>query len=140
MPQAIDQLRQFYENFSNYSSERLKQLYHEDVTFVDPLHALQGVEALDKYFRAGMANVTECRFEFDHAVIDQQRAVLPWTMKYRHHALKAGELLALPGISIVEFDRQIITHRDYYDLGAMVYEHIPLLGSAVRAIKHKMQR
>lgn len=139
MTQAIDQLKAFYKNFSDFSTESLKQLYHEDVRFTDPVHTLRGVDALDNYFRAGMANVTECRFEFADELIDQQRAVLTWIMKYRHPSLKGGALLELPGISIVEFDRQITSHRDYYDLGAMVYEHIPLLGSAVRAIKHKMQ-
>jgi hypothetical protein len=29
-------------------------------------------------------------------------------------------------------------HRDYYDAGSMLYEHIPLMGYAIRKIKKKV--
>ena len=36
-------------------------------------------------------------------------------------------------------DNRIAYQRDYYDLGAMLYEHIPLLGGAVRAVKARLK-
>ena len=37
-------------------------------------------------------------------------------------------------------DEKIIYHKDYYDLGEMVYEHIPLLGSIIKMIKRRLAK
>jgi len=31
-------------------------------------------------------------------------------------------------------DGKVISHRDYFDLGEMLYEHIPLLGGVIKSI------
>ncbi len=31
-------------------------------------------------------------------------------------------------------------HKDYYDLGEMVYEHVPILGFIIRKIKGKLAK
>ena len=41
------------------------------------------------------------------------------------------------GVSKLEFNEKIYKHQDFYDLGAMLYEHIPVLGSLVKIIKTK---
>jgi hypothetical protein len=34
----------------------------------------------------------------------------------------------------------IIYHKDYYDLGEMVYEHVPILGFIIKKIKGKLAK
>ena len=37
------------------------------------------------------------------------------------------------------FGQQILHQRDYYDAGEMIYEHLPLLGWAVRGVKRRVR-
>jgi limonene-1,2-epoxide hydrolase len=47
--------------------------------------------------------------------------------------------LEVQGISHLKFlENQVIYHRDYFDLGEMVYEHVPVLGKIVRFIKNSL--
>lgn len=40
---------------------------------------------------------------------------------------------------MVETEHGLITRqRDYYDAGEMIYEHLPLLGWAVRGVKRRV--
>ena len=41
---------------------------------------------------------------------------------------------------MIEFDEagKVCQHRDYFDLGAMLYEQLPLLGPVVRTIKMRL--
>jgi hypothetical protein len=43
-------------------------------------------------------------------------------------------------MSYLQFDKagKVRYHRDYFDLGAMLYEHLPLLGSLVKTIKRRL--
>jgi len=42
--------------------------------------------------------------------------------------------------ALVSKDDIIVYHKDYYDLGEMVYEHIPLLGFFVKKIKKRLAK
>jgi hypothetical protein len=59
-------------------------------------------------------------------------------MNLRHRRFKPEETLTLPGATAVRFGERVHFHRDYFDLGAMIYERIPVLGGAVRAIKARL--
>lgn len=46
----------------------------------------------------------------------------------------------LPGCSVVDIrDDRIVRQRDYYDAGEMIYEHLPILGWAVRGVKRRVK-
>jgi hypothetical protein len=34
---------------------------------------------------------------------------------------------------------RVVLQRDYYDAGEMIYEHLPLLGWAVRSVKRRVR-
>ena len=52
----------------------------------------------------------------------------------------SGWVRPLPGCSVVDVqDDQIIRQRDYYDAGEMIYEHLPVLGWAVRGVKRRVR-
>ena len=47
--------------------------------------------------------------------------------------------IILPGVSYLTFeDGKIREQRDYYDLGAMLYEHVPLVGYVIDKIKQRL--
>ena len=138
----IAAVRDVYAELSSANLDQLRPLYHEDVVFIDPVNEIHGRENLMAHFRSIYRDVLESRFEFDpdRELIDGERAMLAWTMTYRHRRLAGKRPVEVPGASLLQFrDDSIVYHRDWFDLGAMVYEHVPLLGGVVRALKGRLE-
>lgn len=141
----IDRLQRFYQVFDSTLLGTLDQIYDPSVVFEDPLHRVDGLVELRRYF-AGLAHgLDECRFEFRQVMQtaaseagEPGQAVLVWTMSYRHPRLAGGRLLSLPGASHLSFGERVTYHRDYFDAGAMLYEHLPVLGFAIRRLKKRL--
>lgn len=118
----------------------LTDIYSDDIQFRDPLHAVNGIKNLTDYFAGLMNDLVECRFEFHHSMEMSERgeAILFWTMHYRHKKLAGGKTLELTGNSHLLFNDKVYYQRDYFDAGSMLYEHIPVMGFAIRQIKKKV--
>lgn len=145
MHPLLEQLARCYQSFDPELLARLESLYAPDVVFVDPLHRIEGRENLQHYFAGMMHNLSQCRFEFTQFICsgddggDGAEAVAFWTMHYSHPRLAGGRLLVLSGNSHLRFQQKIYYHRDYFDAGAMLYEHLPLLGYAIKKVKQRMK-
>ncbi|WP_345549474.1 nuclear transport factor 2 family protein [Microbulbifer aestuariivivens] len=140
MSGLIEELQQYYSDFSAVAgdSSLLDSLYDEKVVFRDPVHQVEGLPALKRYFSDMSGGLTSCRFEFDRSVLSEGGACLPWQMHFSHRQLQGGRELSLRGCSLLHFNDRVYYHEDFYDLGAMVYEQVPLLGSVVRGIKKRL--
>lgn len=138
MPVLIEQFKDFYAELNLASLHELDTLYDDTVVFIDPVGELNGLPALLAYFQTLCARLNYCRFRYESELVDGERAVIHWVMEYSHPRLARGEPLALHGATHLEFGQKIIYHRDYYDLGAMCYEHLPLLGSVTRRVRQRL--
>lgn len=138
-----DFLRDFARRFAALdkdSLERLGELYSADALFVDPLHEIRGLDALRRYFAGLYANVQELRFDFHgfDAVRDGE-GYLRWTMSYRHPRLAGGRLIRVTGCShLLWSDGKVYRHRDYFDAGALLYEHLPVFGRLIAWLKRRL--
>lgn len=137
--QLVDEVCELYATFQTVDYARLAAIYNEDVIFRDPVHQLTGLVELCHYMNAMAENLNYCNFEFTDRIYGQDQACLAWKMHYSHPSIKRGADLVLDGSSILKIDQHISMHQDYYDLGAMLYEHLPVIGSGVRFIKKKLQ-
>lgn len=139
--QSIPQkVRHLYLRFDKKMLGSLPDVYSEDIQFRDPLHALNGLQNLTDYFSGMMGQLLECRFEFHHSMEMPERgeAILFWTMHYRHKKLASGKPLELTGNSHLLYKDKVYYHRDYFDAGSMLYEHLPLMGFAIRQVKKRI--
>lgn len=123
------------------SLEQLGQLYDEQVHFSDPLHEVHGLPALRDYFGNLYANVEALQFDF-HGM-DQVRdgeGYLRWSMRFRHPRLAGGQVICVEGCSLLRWNAagKVVRHRDYFDAGALLYEHLPLLGRIIRWLKGRL--
>ncbi|NWN64181.1 nuclear transport factor 2 family protein, partial [Pseudomonas allii] len=62
-----DFLRRFAQAFSTLDKHNLHlldSLYSQDIRFTDPLHEVQGLPALHRYFVELYSNVSQLRFDF----------------------------------------------------------------------------
>ena len=135
-------LRQFAQRFAQLDKDnlqRLGELYTDDVRFTDPLHEVQGLGQLRGDFTELYANVSELRFDF-HGFdqITEGEGYLRWVMSYRHPRLAGGRLIRVDGCSHLRWRDKVYCHRDYFDAGALLYEHLPVLGRAIAWLKRRM--
>lgn len=132
--------KDFFEDFSPTKFIALGDIYAENVHFVDPITDVQGIDALKAHFISTGQGLRQCQFNFVSDMIIGDKATFEWVMTYAHPKLGNGKLLYLSGCSVIAFndEQRIHYHRDYYDMGEMVYEHIFLLGSGVRSIKKRL--
>ncbi len=135
-------LRRFATEFAALDAsnlQRLGQLYSDDVLFRDPLHEVRGLPALQRYFAEMYANVG--RLDFDFHSFDQVcdgEGYLRWTMHFRHPRLRGGALINVDGCSHLLWRDKVYQHRDYFDAGAMLYEHLPVMGGVIAWLKRRL--
>jgi ketosteroid isomerase-like protein len=133
------QIQNFYLNFNQASINALAEIYHSEVEFVDPIHQVSGLSALQQYFANILHGVDYCHFEFAHSSVNNDQVFLTWHMRFRHPNLGKGDEIVVPGVSHCQLrDERVIYQRDFYDAGAMVYEHLPVLRFIIAKIKQRL--
>jgi hypothetical protein len=134
----LEKFIQVYTQLGNTDFHILGEIYHPDVEFIDPMHHISGADSLIDYFHHLYTNIESCCFDINHVVVSGNEAALYWTMHYQHKWLNGGKIISVEGHSRLKGQEGlVIYHRDYLDVGAMVYEHIPVLGSLIRVIKNR---
>lgn len=64
-----------------------------------------------------------------------------WKMIMIAKKLNKGKPVTVEGDSHIRFggaEGKAVYHRDYFDVGAMVYEHVPIVGGLTRYVKKKL--
>ena len=115
----------------------LGELYADDIVFKDPVHELRGLVILEDYFTALCADLVECRFEYLDQVVSDNSAYIKWIMHFRHPRL-GKDTIAVRGVSNLIWSDKIHFHEDFYDMGAMLYERLPVLGNVTRWLRLRL--
>ncbi len=129
-----------YQQLNRDSLFLLREIYAENVHFIDPVHQINGLDNLTAYFAVLYENIISIEFLFDQPVTTGNKGAVQWQMIFRHKRLAGGKQLSLHGASFIEFNqrKKVCEHHDYFDLGTMVYEHIPLVGNLIRTVKKRI--
>lgn len=148
---AINKFESFYVDLESMKVEELADIYSNDVIFIDPIASHSGITAVKMYFIKLLRNAKNCTFTI-HSIdktapsnTEEQGEnallsyLVTWKMTYTTLGINKGNPVNVDGITQLKIqDNKIIFHRDYYDLGQMVYENIPLLGRIIKRIKRKL--
>jgi hypothetical protein len=128
-----------YEKLSVDNLELIRKIYHQQVEFQDPAHTLIGLDKLEAYFESLYTNLSECTFVIDNVLQDGDQAAIYWSMTFSHPKLSRGKAISVEGTSLIQgVEDKVIKHRDYVDFGAMLYEHVPVIGHAIRFLKNRL--
>lgn len=135
-----DRVRAIFNAMGRDTLHLVDELYAPGVVFIDPFHRVEGSNALREYYRNMYANVLSIRFDFEGETRGADELALYWRMTYSHRRIGGGAPVTVPGCSRLLFDAngKVVLHRDYFDAGGMLYEHLPLLGRLVRFIKGRV--
>ena len=139
MSAFLHDFAQAFAGLNKDNLERLEQLYSRDALFCDPLHEVRGLANIRAYFAQMYANVSELRFDFyGFDQIAEGEGYLRWVMSYRHPRLANGREIRVGGCSHLLWRDKVYRHRDYFDAGALLYEHLPILGRVIAWLKRRM--
>ncbi|AYG45608.1 nuclear transport factor 2 family protein [Pseudomonas sp. Leaf58] len=135
-------LQQFAERFASLDAANLaplEKLYSEDVTFRDPLHHIQGLQALRAYFEQLYANASDIHYALTSTdEVRPGQGYLRWTLQFCHPRLARGQPIRLQGCSCLHWRDRVYFHQDYFDAGALLYEHLPVMGGTIRWLKGRL--
>lgn len=130
----------FLDNINSLNAENVNEILHktysQHINFIDPVKNISGLENLNDYFTDLYKKVDYCHFELTNCLSNGNQYSLEWVMNLRYKKLSKDKTISLNGASFVQFkDGKIDYHRDYYDLGALVYEQLPFLGTVVKKVR-----
>jgi hypothetical protein len=135
----VERFKVAFENTANLDLDQLDKLYASTVHFKDPIHDMHGIEQLKHYMVKLCADVELCRFEYLDEVVSNGKAYIKWNMYFSHPSLKKG-VHKVPGVTQILFDSRIYFQEDIYDMGAMIYENVPVLGRLIKYLKQKLSK
>ncbi|MCO7198040.1 nuclear transport factor 2 family protein [Pseudoalteromonas sp. OANN1] len=128
-----------YNEIDKYCLGKLASIYTEDISFVDPFHKIQGLDALTSYFQGLYENVSEIEFLVTNAYQVDDVSFIYWTMSYQHPKLNGGKIIEVDGHSRLSFiGEKVAQHRDYFDSAQMLYRQVPLLGGVIRLLDKRI--
>ena len=132
-------VKEAYLSIGSENVANLESLYTPDIHFEDPSHAVQGKRSLMRYLHKQFSNLSKCSFKFHSSIASETDIFLTWTMFLNHPKLRGGDTIRVEGSSYLRTrNGKIYYHRDYFDMGAMLYEHLPLLGRIIQRLKHRL--
>jgi hypothetical protein len=138
-------LANFSEFFSSFAADRierqLERTYADDVYFNDTLKAVRGAAALKHYLQESAAAVDACRVHIEDTTRSASGEYLVrWRMMIRFKRFRRGVDTWSVGVSHLRFgaDGRVVYHHDYWNAADGLYEHLPVLGWMIRAIKRRL--
>lgn len=140
--QALDRFAAFFSSFAADRIDRLlPQTYADDVWFDDTLKTIRGRDALAHYLRESAQAVEDCRVDvLECTRTDRGEFLVRWRMKIRFRKLRRGTDTWSVGMSHLRFDAggRVVYQQDYWNAADGLFQHIPLLGGLIRAVKRRL--
>lgn len=134
---TLERFKSYFRLLHQADLSNLRDIYDEQVVFRDPVHDMRGLVELEDYFTSMCEDLSDCRFEYLDEVIGERTAYVKWVMHFRHPRL-GNRLISVRGVSHLKYGEKIEYHEDFYDMGAMLYEQLPVLGNVTRWLKLRL--
>ena len=134
----ISDFLKLYEQLDKSNLNLLQDVYSENTVFEDPLHRIEGLASLTDYFANMYENLISGEFDIHTCFEQDNKASVYWTMAFSHKKIKQGQTLHVKGNTYLEFENGKVTyHRDFFDAGEMIYQHLPFIGTVIGLIKRR---
>ncbi len=133
-------ISQFFESMTKHSTvASFKAIYDDAVVFQDPFNKVEGIDAVYNIFSHMYENLDKPRFHITEYIQNDNIAYVKWDFIFHFKGEETERYFE--GVSRLEInaDDKITSHTDYWDAAEHIYEKLPLIGSALRFIKRKIQ-
>ncbi len=136
--ETLGRFRQLFNNLCARNMAELGSVYADNVRFTDPFASVHGIGELTEYFAGAYANVVSCHFDFGDPVVSGENVCIPWVMHLQHKRIRRGKNVKVDGISqVVIRNGRVISHRDYFDAGQLLYQNLPIIGGIIRWVRNQ---
>ena len=92
----------------------------------------------NRHYERFYKHIESMRYEFGPMTIEGRQVSVQWIAFFRHGKLNGGREISLRGATWLECGGgkdKVIRFKEYFDLGELAYEHLPLLGFIIRKVK-----
>lgn len=136
LSQRIADIVLWFEQLTPTSLSNIDRIYAPAARFIDPFNDVTGVRRVEAVYRHMFATLEAPRFVVETRMGEGRNAFLVWRCEF---ALR-GTPRCIRGASHLLLDEHglIVSHVDYWDAAAQVYEQLPVLGSVLRWIKQRL--
>jgi hypothetical protein len=116
--------------------QRVRETYAPEAWFNDTLATEVGIDAIEKYLLKTARGSEMIKGTTQDIAVSGADCYVRWTLEFRTKNLAGGKPIVTEGVSQLRFDEQgrIILHQDFWNPAAGVYQHLPLLGPAIRYV------
>jgi hypothetical protein len=138
---AIDRFKALFADLSVENVESsLESVYAEELFFNDTVKTLRTLPELKTYMLHTAEGVEACRVKVVDVIRSGGDFFFRWEMEIVFKKLKPGLSDTTIGMTHVRFDDEgrVVLHQDYWDSARGIYEHVPFVGKAIRAIKARL--
>jgi hypothetical protein len=130
---------EFFSALDKYNPALIDTFYDAAVEYSDPLGQGAGRLELHRHYARLFKYISQLRYEFGPVISEGRKVAVTWTATIRHSRLNGGREISLRGSTWLEFggaEDKVIRFGEYFDLGELAYENLPILGFATRKVKN----
>ena len=134
---AVEVFSDLYADLSEVNvRERVRETYAPGAWFNDTLATEVGIDAIEKYLLKTARGSEMIKGTTQDVAVSGADCYVRWTLEFRTKNLAGGKPIVTEGVSQLRFDEEgrIILHQDFWNPAAGVYQHLPLLGPAIRYV------
>lgn len=132
-------LTEFYHGITaDNLRQKVEGLYTMSAVREDPIGSFEGRDRILAYYQSLFEGMSSLEVDVKDEFLSGDETIAVWQMRVKHAGL-GSEPVVIDGVSHLRVQSgRIVFQRDYFDLGAAVYEHVTLVGSIVRWVKAKL--
>jgi hypothetical protein len=114
----------------------VRQVYAPDAWFNDTIATEVGIDAIEKYLLKTAEGAESVSAKINDVAVSGPDCYVRWTMEIRTKNLAGGQPIITEGVSQLRFDGdgRIVLHQDFWNPATGIYQHLPLLGPAIRFV------
>ena len=137
---ALARAQAFFRDITPESVRALtRETYAPEAYLNDTLAAISTAESIEEYFHETAERADSVRVEFLSHAVSGIDVYVRWRMTIEASRL-SDEPLSSYGMSQFRFDDQnrLLIHKDFWDSGGGFFEHLPVIGRAIRSIRGRI--
>ena len=136
---TVTALKNLWMSHTQVSESGMRSLYDDTVVFRDPANVITGIDRLVEHTLKLYDALESCHFNYIDEVVGEDRAAIRWVMTFVHPRLNGGKPVHVRGMTYIRWQGQnIVEHEHAFDVGAMFYENVPLLGRLIRGLRKRL--
>jgi len=113
-----------------------RKVYAPEAWFNDTIATEAGIDAIEQYLLKTAEGAEAVSAKINDVAVSGSDCYVRWTMEIRAKNLAGGRPVVTEGVSQLRFDDEgrIVLHQDFWNPATGIYQHLPLLGPAIRFV------